>query len=403
MINDFSKYKNLTEDAYNSIAGESWPTFNDFKQNKNIEPFIFNELDAMLWNVKPFASDAFCVLPFYMGRCCTAFDSHPGINLDWDNIKQQMLKHQRPTECNGCWKLEDVGVESERLIANKTLDYYLDRDLALIFNDCVEQKNSIVMYLETTDNICNAVCVTCGSRSSTSWAQLERKNNVIPIKVPIVSEDQWDKKIDYKNAVSITLAGGETLASKNTFYILRKLTENNNTDCLVSLVTNGSVDIEHIYQDKLSQFKNLDIQFSIDGIGPIFEYMRYPIKWDSILKNIKFCKDNNIMHTVCYTISNTNVYYYNQTNAWFKENNLTVFYKQVISPFYFSPAALPKHIKEKILEKNPSGLVRTYLDLDRTPIVNDQNYQLFLAEIKKQDAWKGINIQDFLPEFAKIL
>ena len=37
-----------------------------------------------------------------------------------------------------------------------------------------------------------------------------------------------------------------------------------------------------------SKLKNLNICISIDGIGKQFEYIRYPLKWDTLLNNLKF-------------------------------------------------------------------------------------------------------------------
>jgi sulfatase maturation enzyme AslB (radical SAM superfamily) len=189
------------------------------------------------------------------------------------------------------------------------------------------------------------------------------------------------------------------LLSKSNFYILEQLLQHNNSDCFVSFVTNGSVEITDYQKHILSKFKNINFCFSIDGVGPVFEYMRYPLKWDMLLKNIEYCKNNNIMSSVSYTLSNLNIFYHAQTVKWFVDHDMNYLINVVYSPAHFQPSALPQQLKTIVSEKNPSleYLLNTHTDQDQ------QNYQQFRAEIIKQDQWKNISIKNYLPELAELL
>jgi sulfatase maturation enzyme AslB (radical SAM superfamily) len=307
-----------------------------------------------------------------------------------------MLNDHRPDACAKCWSLEDAGIISDRQLKNSAVDLYFDKNLSTLVENCRQGNYSTVHYKIDTSNTCNATCVTCNGSASSSWAALEKKNKQPSRKtwsIQPVTADIW---INYKAAISVSFRGGEPLLSKTNFYILEQLLEHNNSDCFVSFITNGSVELSDYQKHLLSKFKNMNFCFSIDGTGPIFEYMRYPLKWDQLLKNIEYCKNNNIMTSVSYTVSNLNVFYHAQTVKWFKDHNMNYLINLVYQPTHFQPRALPQELKVAIAEKNPdiADLLNQHSAQDQ------QNYQLFRAEIDKQDQWKNIRMSDFLPEFA---
>jgi sulfatase maturation enzyme AslB (radical SAM superfamily) len=215
------------------------------------------------------------------------------------------------------------------------------------------------------------------------------------------TESEVDKIIDYTTAVAISFRGGEPFLSDTNFYILEQLIKNNNSSCFISFITNGSTELTDYQKNTISKFKNVNFCFSIDGIDPVYEYIRYPLKWHTLNKNIAYCRNNNIDVSVSYTISNLNIMYHEQTVQWFRDNNLPFLHNPVVEPRHFRPSALPKSIKEKILSTTDDNTIQSLLaghdDLD------DADYAQFLKEIANQDTWKKIQIGDYLPEFAKLI
>jgi hypothetical protein len=69
---------------------------------------------------------------------------------------------------------------------------------------------------------------------------------------------------------------------------------------------------------------------------------------------------------------------------------------------YFRPAALPKKIKDLILQQQQNEKLTSTVLGSHAPL-DDEHYELFLQNIAQQDAWKGIKIQDYLPELTKLL
>lgn len=387
---EVDKYNFITEGDYNSVSGPDWPSYSAFQQHKNVPDFVYNEIDNMLSPQKQFEHPTFCVLPFYSWEypqnrsCCLLPDNH---NLD--KIKTDMLNDVRSDACAKCWDLEDFGHKSDRQLKNENLDFYFDKNIQDIFIDCQQGKNYINHYKIDTDNTCNAVCITCGGHSSSSWNQLLKANKQ-------TSRKNWkilpkDLQIDYKTAEIINFRGGEPLLSKTNFYILEQLILAGNTECFVSFQTNGSITPTPKQEEILKNFKNLNFSFSIDGTGPVFEYLRYPLKWSDIEKNLAWYKERNHIVGVNYTISNLNVFYHEQTKAWFESNKIPYLYNLVYHPEWFAPSVLPTSVKLQINFN--------FMDSNK----NEELYIVFKEKIAQQDAWKGISMRDYLPELVELL
>jgi MoaA/NifB/PqqE/SkfB family radical SAM enzyme len=200
--------------------------------------------------------------------------------------------------------------------------------------------------------------------------------------------------IDFADIKMLSMLGGEPLYDKNIFNILQRLLDNNNTDCFISFVTNGNVKLTKQQIDLLSKFKNLDICVSIDGIGPVYEYMRYPLKWADLEANIKQFKQFAKYVNVSYTLSNVNVLYYDETVAWFKENDLPFNHNVVTTPRYFNINALPKEAKEQCSSLTP--LFRLHNEQD------DVLFRTAIDEIAKQDKLKNTSAALSVPKFINL-
>jgi sulfatase maturation enzyme AslB (radical SAM superfamily) len=396
------KYKGLSKYDYQLFAGPDWPEYENFLTHQNVPEFVYKEIDEFLTNHVPFDNPAFCVLPFYgieypAKVACCLMPQHVII----EQVRQQMLDGVRPSACNKCWKLEDLGLQSDRQLKNSMLDYYSDTDIEVLYKQAKNNQASIVSYKIDTSTTCNSTCVTCGPELSTAWHKLESKSRSISIKRPaLILKSSAKTLINFETAVAINFRGGEPLLSKTNFFILEQLIAHKNTDCFIAFTTNGSI-IPNEYQiSLLKQFKNLNFNFSIDGINRVFEYLRYPLAWTDILKTIEFCRQMKFDVSVSYTISNLNVMYHKETTQWFKDNSIPYINNIVHAPIHYNPTSLPLAVKnwinELTLDQEISNLLK-----DHTP-QDEINYSRAIIDIKKQDLQKKINIVDYLPEWANI-
>lgn len=355
----------------------------------------------MLSRPGQFDNSTFCVLPFYgieypkNTACCLLPNG-----ADIHSIKKSMLANQRPTDCAKCWAAEDVGIVSDRLIKNQTFDYFLRRNIQDLYNECQHGQEKILHYKLDTSNVCNATCVTCGSGSSTAWAKLHQQHGIAVTPVKTITDTGVDTMIDYASAKMIIFRGGEPFLSRTNFYVLEQLIAHGNTTCFLSFVTNGSFNLNQRQWDLLSKFANVNFCFSIDGVGPVFEYLRYPLTFEKIESNLSLVRQKQFDISVSYTVSNLNILYHQQTVEWFEKNNLKYIVNPVYTPEYFAASVLPSAVKQHI----KSELDYRVIDLCLPDKPTDpENYQKFLKEIQDQDRMKGIKLSDYLPALAHLL
>jgi organic radical activating enzyme len=352
-------------------------------------------------------NDYFCVLPFYGYEYSTTGGTHCCLlpkDYNIDSIRKDILEKNRSSFCNACWKLEDAGLISDRKLKNSALDFYWDRDIRFIEDEVRQGKYSTIMVKNITSNTCNSTCVTCNSSSSSAWAPLEKKMGVIPIGTKSMTKEMIDSNLNFKELITLNFVGGEPLYEKLNFYILEQLLEAGNTNCFISVTTNGSVDLNSTNKDLLKKFKNVNFSVSIDGIGSEFEYLRFPLKWNDLLNNLEFFRTitNNV--NVSSTTSNMNMLTFHKTQNWFKEQGLKYHYNPVISPVYFRPGALPQKIKEQIVAtKSYTKEECDFFFGQPHTSKDDLDFLDCIKVIKEQDRVKGICIKDYMPEFYQLI
>jgi len=349
-------------------------------------------------------SDHYCVLPFYSVE--TDFvNPHKNIyccrlapNTDIARVQQSIALGQPAKECKTCWDLEARGLTSERQIHNGTMDYLLDLNI-----DNIKQLSLSTGFVPkqiklSTSNLCNGQCVTCNSTWSSAWAQLEGRST----QYRGLDIDAVDFGINWADIVSLGFVGGEPLLEKKNFRILEKLVEAGNTNCFVSIVTNGSVELTEYQISVLSNFSKLNICFSIDGTDRVFEYMRFPLKWDRLAKNIALFRTVTNNLSVSCMISNLNIYYYTKLMTFFDQEKLPYACKQITHPLLFGPGNLPDAVKTAVKNNNPNYLseVEAFMSVGT---YSAHRYEKFKLEVARQDQIKKISIVDYMPEISNLL
>jgi len=339
----------------------------------------------------------YCVLPFYSVEtsftntnknifCCRLLP-----NTDIELVRSSIKNQTRSPNCSTCWALEDAGLRSERQIHNETMDFLLDLNIENIENTSITKGFDPVNIKLATSNLCNGTCVTCNSDNSSAWGALENTGS----KYKSMNMSNLDFDIDWAKVVSLSLVGGEPLLEKKNFQILENLIKHNNTECFISFVTNGSVELSVAQINLLNQFKRLNICLSIDGTGSVFEYMRYPLKWDRLVHNMGLFKQLGADVSVSCMISNLNIYYYSDMIDFFKEHKLNYLCKQVLDPYIFNPSNLPNEAKFRVIKNNP-GFQDEVTKLLNMYEFNADLYTQFQQEIVRQDQLKNINIVDYM-------
>ena len=243
-------------------------------------------------------------------QCCLRTDASVQTDI-WNNqkfndLRSLNIESKWDKGCNQCERNENAGLESFRTGMIKGLD--------------IKTNLTGPMRLDLMFDIsCNLACRTCGPDFSTFW-QTHLKTNKISFlsnKAIDKSDQMIDilKTLDLSNLKMVVFCGGETLLGSSHWkvaeYLAKYAPAQNIT---LAFQTNGTQAISEKYYKIIEKFKLFKLHISLDGIENQFEYLRWPAKWDSTIKNIFSLNHDipvNSMFLIEETISILN---------WFKTN-----------------------------------------------------------------------------------
>jgi|TARA_E500000178_G_C16922861_1_gene708057 sulfatase maturation enzyme AslB (radical SAM superfamily) len=194
------------------------------------------------------------------------FDSYEELEQsDWMvNIRKAIEQGQWPMECFRCQRSEKTKGESIRTksIARHKVLHPMMKDYLIVGG--------------VLDNVCNSACQSCNSGLSTKIGSLESKD------YPRVDNYSVLKKLPQERMIEFDVNGGEPTASKNYKKILKSLPHNVK---IVRMNTNGSRIIPEL-EDVLKRNIMVIVTLSLDGIGDVHDYARWPIKWKNYEKTV---------------------------------------------------------------------------------------------------------------------
>jgi len=317
------------------------------------------------------------------------FNTSPYLN----QLRNQFDNGEQPSECDRCWNAEKYGHKSRR-------------QSAIEFFNITTPNNDIV--LESLDHsatwACNLACIMCGPGNSSLWAtQLNLdKNSLKQMGRLFQRSNNFLTNLDTSHIKKIHFNGGEPFLNDDQTQLLENLEQQGilkNT--FISYNTNGTVMPSKKIIDLWGKSRLVKIFFSIDAIGPAFDYIRWPGKWEQVSKNILDMKENlpsNVMFGFNSTIGNYNLLELSDLYQWFdqnlkynKEGDESDFCWQLANNFDLKH--LSQTIKIHAIEHlrsiaSFSGIVK-YLELVQTHVENLYWIkELDQLDIKRNTNWK---------------
>lgn len=283
-------------------------------------------------------SNTICSLPFNsvsidasgrLRQCCNAdsgvFPENINVisvdqiinNSSIQDIRRSLLNNIEDSKCSRCWKMESVGNQSFRNIAN------IDRDHGLASIDPNSFKETIdfldIRYLDITlGNKCNLACRMCHPGSSSLVAKQYIELGYPIYSSPMLEFDRIGKDkileliVNAKNLSSIYLLGGEPLINEFHDEIIDLLIEKDKAkDITLHYSTNLHTDVEK-HLERWTKFKMVEISVSIDGTDEVYQYIRWPGSWKKVYGNLtKVCEiarqHRNLVPSIAVTAQNLNV------------------------------------------------------------------------------------------------
>lgn len=317
---------------------------------------------------------------------------------DINTLRQQNQQGILPeSHCSSCIKMEDTGTQSMRQgyeIMHGTPTY-----------------DNTLQYLDVNiDYTCNLACVTCGPEFSTTWRNELQIKDLSP-RPDIDSFLDRFEEFDLSNLKEIRLWGGEpflTLTHQKILEYVSNRVDPSNIKLMYN--TNGTRRIDNQTKELIERYKFARISFSVDAIGPKFDYIRYPAKWIEVEENLLWWQQNlphNSMLSMTVTASLLNVLTLNDVYQWHRQHWQESRYGDPIEIFVHGafgtfglenmPTDMAQHFRAM------KDYCQPWLQSMENLASNPQGPAIALNYLQSTDQRRNLNFAEVLPELAKWL
>lgn len=282
--------------------------------------------------------------------------------------------------CHQCYMAEEQDkIPSERSLAKE-----------FIPADAVAGVAHVVDF--QISKLCNAACVHCGPQYSSHWRKLE---DIPGTKKSFIDEyEQSLELISLEDVRLVKFSGGEPLLGQEHIAVMAKLDPENVT---LYYETNGSVFPSVEIFNTWANFKKVIVSVSVDAIGNKFEYLRWPLSWDTVSENVKRMVDmkiSNLEIRLNCTVSPLNLMYLSEIEAWAYTMGLEI---------EFKPCNLVCG-----LDAAPHDMIKEFKAMGDHPVVNFFNHRAsdahkvmqLVSHLDNTDERQDMSWKNTFPEIA---
>lgn len=184
-----------------------------------------------------------------------------------------------PKHCEDCYIIESTGGESQRIY--DTILWATKLGLKS-FEDLKTIKDP-VYHEARPSNKCNLMCRSCSPQDS-SLIDKEYKTLKIDSVNKAFKNYAGFSRVNLSSLQRLYVAGGEPSIMPEVHEFLEKCIKEKKTDFEFSINTNAAK-ITDKFLKLCSSFTKLNFTVSLDGVGLINDYIRWPSKFSEIVKN----------------------------------------------------------------------------------------------------------------------
>ena len=303
-------------------------------------------------------------------------------------VRKNILEGRWSEECGRCKKEEDAGLRSRRQY-EQDWGFKLEDAIKITQEDGTIETNDtpLVYYDLRFGNLCNLQCRMCGPTDSHSWyedwlalhggdgfqdthgyVKLEKNS-----KGRLETKDyDWHSSEQFWNSIEknipnmqhVYMAGGEPLMIERHYDFLQKCVDMGQAGKMILEYNTNMTSLQPRVLELWSKFKTVKVGASIDGIGKVLEYQRYPAKWRIVKRNIEIVDKlpENIHAWLTCTVTTVNVFHIPEFIKWkIMESGLKKFNSGkklpvltihvAHSPGHACIKSLPPEIKQLVREK----------------------------------------------------
>jgi organic radical activating enzyme len=237
--------------------------------------------------------------------------------------RRKMLAGERPSGCEYCWKIEDMGVDavSDRPYKSMT---YTEEELKTASQTPVGEDVDLRTLEIAFDRTCQFACSYCNPAFSTTWVKDIKKNGPYINLVTdgrghfthVHEHDQlydfhetnpyieaffkwWESDL-HRTLTELRITGGEPLMSGHTWKLFEWFKTNKNKSTC-QLAINSNLGFGHdVVQRMLDSTEGVKMMLytSNEAFDQQAEYIRDGLDWNQWLENVEFLLDSKRMPVV---------------------------------------------------------------------------------------------------------
>lgn len=252
-------------------------------------------------------------------------------------------------------------------------------------------------------NQCNFECRMCGSYASDQLINRDKELQKTPFRqqyAPFdkprrLRQNQFDKLFQdldvFSSLKTIKINGGEPFVEEINFQILERLSPLAG-EINIAIITNGSIFPNKEKLAVLSKFKSVKINFGLEAIGKIYEYVRRNSNWETTKANVDKFSD---LFDVKFHVSLTAMTIYDMEPLLDFIGGRYVEFQTITRPEYLSHNIFGNSLTE-IYPNRLHNMIPDY-DMDQAKLAT------FLSYVSYLDQYYGTSLTDIQPKFKSLL
>jgi len=331
---------------------------------------------------------------------------NPRNSHEWTTIKADMLTGNPVKGCERCYEMEAVGMTSGR---ESSLHYMTPTDI----------ESAPLEDLEVAfSNLCNLACVGCSDLHSTKWSTENIKAGRPGMKL-IDNKFDWSSW-DLSQLKTLKILGGEPFMECDRFCeLLEKI---DLSQCEVIVNTNGTHLPNKRLRVLLEQCKQVRFLVSIDGLGSVNDWNRWPGKFSTAIETMHtyqswWGEHENIILTSHTVVNIYNIFTMSDFIEYIKTTfpTWTMSFMWVTNPEWQSLRTLPMNAKKTLITDFSNKTVedlKTFskdshdfykVSIGYLQLSTDTKWESVVRQTRKLATERNLDIQAMLPELSKLL
>ena len=368
-------------------------------------------------------------------------------------MRSAMMRGERHPECVRCHTEEDAGMTSRRIVENNiwikngwaqieeqdrfTWDELLNHTQqdGTIDVDAIGNRFFDLRF----GNLCNLKCRMCGPTDSSQWYDDQVKlwgdtykdsHGIVKLVKnskgryePEENVYDWHESKSYWQQMEMHIptirkmyiVGGEPLMIDQHYNFLQKCVDSGYADKMIVEYNSNITNIPQRAWDIWKHFKTIGIGASIDAVGDLNYYIRYPSRFSKIHENLQKLSsaDGNFRIWWAATINVYNVMHLPEMMEWIVKNKMPRVNDDNIKPImtphplhgpqFLNIRMLPKEVKDQVAQHFESWKPKLHKTIDEY-IVDEKRNQASHTQVEKiletyKDFMYAKNFTDKLPKF----